>query len=82
MILVDIYVPSTGQDYDFQLDQYASIASVVEELSELIAQKERCSLSGKAADLCLCSREQQCILPDNLTLDDCGIRTGSRLILV
>jgi len=82
MILVDIYVPSTDQEYDFQLDQNASVASVVEELAELISQKERCVLQSNPGMFSLCSREFQSVLPMNCTLNECGIRTGSRLILV
>ena len=82
MILVDIYVPSTDQEYDFQLDQNATISAVIDELVELISQKERCTLMGPVTRLSLCSREQQKILPNDCTLAECNIRTGSQLILV
>lgn len=82
MILVDIYVPSTEQEYDFRLDQNARVSSVIDELVELISQKERCTLMGEADKLVLCSREQQSVLPNHCTLAECNIRTGSKLILV
>lgn len=82
MILVDIYVPSVDQEYDFHLDQNAPIELVIEELVELISQKERCKLTGSASEMMLCNRVKESILPANYTLAQCGISSGSKLILV
>ena len=82
MILVDIYVPSMNQGYDFRLEQNAVISSVIDELVEVISQKEKCSLIGDQEKLSLCSYERQTILPKKNTLAECGIHTGSKLMLV
>lgn len=82
MILVDVYVPSVEREYDFRLDQNVPIELLIEELAELISQKERCRLIGQASDMVLCSREKECILPANYTLAQCGIRSGFKLTLV
>jgi len=82
MILVELYVPSMDREYDFRLDETASILAVMEEVSELVAQKEQCSLAGQAQDLVLCHADAACILPLDGTLGGCGVKNGSRLVLV
>ena len=82
MILVDIYVPSVENIYDFQLDEDEKIGAIVEEIGELVGQKEHCQISGNIGDLLLCSRENKKILSKELTLSEVGIRNGSSLILL
>lgn len=82
MILVDIYVPSVDIDYNFQLNENVTIRVIVEEVAEMIAHKEQTSWCGTPSDLLLCSMESQEILPLSATLQQCGIRNGSKLILV
>jgi len=82
MILVDVYVPSVDNTYDFQLDEEAVINTLVEEIGELIGQKEHCQITGNMENLMLCSRVEKKILPKNMTLKACGIQTGHSLILV
>lgn len=82
MILVDIYVPSVGNVYDFQLDEEEKIGAIVEEIGELIGQKEHCQIVGDMGKLMLCSREDKQILSKNMTLAASGIKNGSSLILL
>ncbi len=82
MILVDIFVPSVDKEYDFQLSESAEISMVIEEISEMIGQKERTEIVGDVSKLQLCDKEHQCILDRNRTLAQCGVVTGSRLILI
>lgn len=82
MILVDIYVPSVGNVYDFQLDEEEKIGAIVEEIGELIGQKEHCQIVGDMGELMLCSREDKQILSKNMTLAASGIQNGSSLILL
>ena len=51
MILVDIKVPGVEQTYDFSLDENAPIALVMEEIVEMIGQKEHCSIAGNKEEL-------------------------------
>ena len=53
MILVDIKVPGVEQTYDFSLDENAPIALVMEEIVEMIGQKEHCSIAGNKEELLL-----------------------------
>ena len=53
MILVDIYVPSIGNTYDFQLDEEVPVGNVIEEISEMIGQKEAAKYCAVYLSLCL-----------------------------
>ena len=82
MILVDVTVPSVEKTYDFSLDENAQIALVMEEIVEMISQKEHCSIIGNKEDLLLCRYDAQIVLDKQSTLKDCGIVSGNRLLLV
>lgn len=82
MILVDIYVPSTGNTYDFQLDEEIPVGNVIEEISEMIGQKEHCQIMGDITKLMLCARNGKQILHKDYSLAECHIVTGDSLILV
>ena len=82
MILVDIYVPAIGNTYDFQLDEEERIGTIIEEVAELVGQKEHCRVAGDIGGLMLCSREKQEILPRHFTLAEAGVRNGNSLLLL
>lgn len=82
MILVDIYVPSVDQIYNFNLSEDISIAVIVNEIIGMISQKEQTMLNGNQNDMNLYSIRDKRILPRDNTLLDCGIMTGSYLMLV
>lgn len=82
MILVDIHVPALGNVYDFQLDEDEKIGAIVEEIGELIGQKEHSRIVGDMGKLMLCSGEHKKILSRNLTLSEEHIQNGSSLILL
>ena len=82
MILVDVFVPSVDNVYDFQLDDDVKIGMLVEEMGEMICQKEHCRLDGKIEKLLLCSLDNRAILPKNTTLAECGVKTGGKLMLL
>lgn len=82
MILVDIYVPSVDQEYDFELDETTKIAGIIEEIASMVSQKERCELKGNIEEMLLCSVRDKLILPKTRTLAECDISNGNRLILI
>lgn len=82
MILVDVYVPSTGRCYDFRLDEHTPVAELIDEMAGMIAQKEQTKIKGSKEELLLCYEEGQRILNFTETLAAGGVRTGGRLILV
>lgn len=82
MILVDIYVPSLDRNYDFQLNENAGVGTIIEEISEMVGQKERSRIVGDVEKLTLCDKRQKYVLDKEKTLAECGISTGSSLILI
>ncbi len=82
MILVDITVPSVEKTYDFNLDENAAIELVLEEIIEMICQKEHCKISGNKDDILLCKYVGQVVLDKKHTLADYGVVDGNRLLLV
>lgn len=81
MISVDIYVPSLDQKYDFNLDENTKIRVIIEEIIEMVEQKECTVLSGNTKALLLCDRLRCLALPKDETLCSCGIFNGSSLLL-
>lgn len=82
MIMVDVYVPALDREYDFTLDQNVRVSMIIEEISEMIAQKEHSEIVGSMEELMLCDRQAGKRLSGDKTLADSGIRTGNKLILV
>lgn len=82
MILVDIYVPSIDNTFDFRVDETASVENIIHEVSEMLCKKYRNSLNKNANDFVLCSYETEAVMPNNSTLTMHGIKNGSKLILV
>ena len=82
MVLVDIYVPSVNTTYDFQLMDSVAVKTVIEEIAEMVGQKEQCRIVGDVAELVLVDRRRQKVLDKGMTLYECGIQTGEQLMLV
>ena len=82
MILVDLEAASMGRTYPVQQDEQETIASLMEEITEMICQKEHCSLTGDPERMCLCCKETQVILDREATLKEYGITNGMNLILL
>lgn len=82
MILVDIYVPAVDREYNFSLNENIRISVLIEEISEMIGQKEQTVLSGDTSEITLASEEKEQILSEGMTLAECDVHTGDRLILV
>lgn len=82
MILVDIYIPSLDETFDFRIDETAKVTSVVQEISEMMCKKYKTELNEKSEKFFLCSAEQGTILDGESTLGENGIINGSRLYMV
>ena len=82
MIVVDIYVPSLDQYYDFMVDENAKIHQLIDEMCEIFSQKTKCPETMQPDQFILCSSYTQAILPGEMTLAQCQVRDGSTLILV
>lgn len=82
MVLVDVYVPSVEKTYDFQLNETIAVDTLIEEISEMIGQKEHSEIKGDVSELVLCNMSTREVLNKNMTLAEQGIITGNSLILV
>ncbi len=82
MILVDIYVPAVDKTYDFQLNENVRVETVIEELSEMVGQKERSVLKGRVSEMILCDKKSERVLNRDDSLSNAGITNGGSLILV
>ena len=82
MIMVDVYVPALDMVYDFSLAEDVAIEVLIEELAEMVCQRERLTPPRELEGFSLCCVSSGSILPKEATLTDCGVVTGNRLILV
>lgn len=82
MVLVDIFVPSLDKTYNFSLNEHVPVSSIVEEITEIIEQKERSTYKGDVGKLHLYNKKTRAPLPDKNTLAECFVTTGSYLLLL
>lgn len=82
MILVDVEVPAVDKIFDFQLDENVYVSDITEEIAEMIAAARQSTFQRNDSTMLLCSYENRRILSGNMTLAECGVRTGSRLLFV
>lgn len=82
MIIVNIKVPALEKEYNFSVDENAPVEDLVEEIAELIVQKEGVQFSGNMNEMVLCSREPGFQCARQNCLSDYGIYGGAELILV
>lgn len=82
MILVELFFQELNQRYDVDLDISLPIGGLIENLVELIAQKEHLTLSKTPGTFLLCEPESGRILHPQTTLAENGIQAGMRLLLL
>lgn len=82
MVMVEIYVPSVDTQYDFLLEENVKVFSVIEEICEVLNNKLKGSAQNLNSDFILCSLDYKKILAMDKTLKACGVKDGSRLLLV
>lgn len=82
MIVVDINVPAVDKNYNFSLNEDVHIKSVIDEVTEMIGQKEHADLCGDIGQLNLFHLSGMRALPRENTLNECGVKNGDTLLLV
>ena len=82
MIMVDLEFPALGKIYQFCLDEHMTTELTINEVTEIICQKEHCSFQGDRSELMLCSKTNECFLNKRMTLIDHGVKTADCLILL
>lgn len=82
MLLLEVQVPALCGRYDFELEESASVEVLIQEISAVICQKERCQCFEDGQGLRLYSRElERQLLPEEI-LGTSGVRNGQSLILL
>ena len=82
MILVDVYIPSIDDSYDFMLDENVPIEQIIVEISEMILKKVKGKSPENRDDFMMCFMDQNKILDRNQSLYEAGVRDGNRLMMV
>lgn len=82
MILVDVYVPVMDETYDFYLDENVETGILIEQMADMICQKEQCPLRGDVEKLSLWRPGIPYRLSRSDTLQKAGVEAGDSLLLV
>ena len=82
MVIVDVSVPALEKVYNLSLEEKAKIDDLIEEIVELVLQKEHLDRKGDHHELVLCAVESGVQMRRDKTLNDYGIVGGAELILV
>ena len=82
MIIVNMKVPALEKEYNFSLDENAPTEELIEEIAELIVQKEGVQFSGNMDEMILCSLDSGFQCERQSCLSNYGICDGAELILV
>ena len=82
MVLVEIYVAAIDKNYDFRLDTTAAIGDVIEEICDVVNQKEDNEVKFDRDNLVLSVVSNEIVMNRSLTLNDYNVISGMKLILV
>ncbi len=82
MILTDIYVPAMNETYDFQLDESVPVWMLIDEIAEILQKKAGGTPEKSGRSFVLGSYEKGTLLDPSRTLQENGVRNGSRMFIV
>lgn len=82
MILVDVYIPSVDETYDFFLDENTEVEKIVVEIYEMLVKKMQSAPKSNINEFMLYHMTAGKALDKNRTLAFSGVTDGSRLMLV
>ena len=82
MIIVDVKVPALEKVYNFSMDERARVGDLIEEIVQLVLQKEGVQFSGVLEEMTLGSVDKGIQCSPNHSLRDYAVGSGEELILV
>jgi SPX domain protein involved in polyphosphate accumulation len=82
MFLVDVYVPSVDQTYDFMLDENTEIDNIIKEICEMLSKKIQNKDAKNSSEFTLYHMNTGKALDKAKTLGTSAVKDGSRLMLV
>ena len=82
MIMVEIEIPSLKKSYDFRLKDDTKIDEIIDEVCEIICQKEKKDVLLRTRDMMLSSISNGIIMNNMYTLGDYNVHDGAMLMLI
>ncbi len=82
MLHVDVNIPVISKSYEFSLNEHTTISTLIEEIANVISQKEQREWTRGEEKLILCNLSDGHMLPEGKTLHQCQVLPGSRLMLL
>lgn len=82
MILINVIFAETNQEYDFKVDEQASVEQIAKEMVIMIAEKEHDVLKKDPGLFLLCDLETSQIFSPMTSLLMNGVTSGKTLMLV
>ena len=82
MILLELYFQELNREYDVQLDESLPVGGLIDDLVELIAQKEHLTLDKNPGLFLMYDKANRRILHPHTTLSENGIQSGQQLVLL
>lgn len=80
-MLIDVLAPALDSCYDFEIDGRLQTEKAVDEIISLIEKKERIVCKDRK-DRYLYASGGECLLEREKSLEEQGIKSGDRLILI
>lgn len=80
-VIVEVFLPAAGRSFDTQIPLNLRVWEIINLLSNAIGEfSEGCFAPSDQTTLC--DRETGAILNLNITAEELGIKTGSKLMLI
>ena len=82
MLHAEVFVPTLQKEYEFSLNEHIRVSALIDEITSVISMKEQKKWENGGQNMILCDTIRAGILPADKTLHQCGVRSGSRLVLL
>ena len=82
MITIEICSQQLDSKYDFVVDEYAEIETVIDDVVRMMCQRTRNNFTGNVSDLILYDVKNMQVFNPRNSLADYHVKTGDMLCLV
>ena len=80
MIMIDVFIPSLHQPYDFEVNEMETAANLVIDIKEIVERQHR--IKFREAPYALYNYGKGEFIKNDIPLSEQGIRNGDRLVLI
>lgn len=81
MIYLEVYAASLGRTFDFEADEECTVKEMTEEIVRILWMVSGSEGEPDPEGFRMFCQKEECILPQENTLDECAVESGSLLIL-